>query len=91
MPLNMMKNTDDTRIRVKVDKRLNNVKSLQRSSTKPLQQKGYKMMGNLIIAKEKPRFKKFEMHGNLPFPGTLVSASMSAEEGRYTSTQNKRR
>jgi len=48
-------------------------------------------MGNLIIAKEKPWFKKSEMHGDLPFPGTVVSASMSAEEGRYISTQKKRR
>ncbi|MEA3281640.1 MAG: hypothetical protein U9Q68_03630 [Euryarchaeota archaeon] len=58
---------------------------------KPLQQKGYKIIWNLMIAEEKPWFKKFEMRGNLPLPGTVVSASMSAEEGCYTSTQKKRR
>ena len=47
-------------------------------------------MENLIIAKEKPWFKKSEMHGDLPFSGTVVSASMSAEEGRYTIQVPKR-
>ena len=40
---------------------------------------------------KKPRLKKSEMHGGLPNLGTVVSASMSAEEGRYRSTQLERR
>jgi hypothetical protein len=38
----------------------------------------------------KSRFKKSEMHGDLPF-GYCGKCIKSAEEGRYISTQKKRR